>query len=148
MEVTKIDAATFNLTDLERRILTLEFKCLRSKSQSNFRRRNFRSKSKGKADTSNSEIYYYYRKFGTKVMLNVLYLIICPKLWPSLINRKTNFAVDVKVSDTGLANNRLIFIDKSSGLYFLVNRELISLLFQDFAQSCPQPLNFLLLTAL
>ncbi|KYM98353.1 hypothetical protein ALC62_10939 [Cyphomyrmex costatus] len=62
-----VDPVTPNLADLEKRIAALEFKCSRSKSRSNYRRRrNFRSKSRDKSDSTNSEICFYHRKFGSK----------------------------------------------------------------------------------
>ncbi|XP_018400067.1 PREDICTED: uncharacterized protein LOC108777628 [Cyphomyrmex costatus] len=67
VEVPKADPVTPNLADLEKRIAALEFKCSRSKSRSNYRRRrNFRSKSRDKSDSTNSEICFYHRKFGSK----------------------------------------------------------------------------------
>jgi len=114
----------------------------RSKSRSNFhRRKNFKSKSRNKADISNSEICYYHRKFSIKAIKRIISCFMSTTFWPSLINKKTKFAVKIAfevafevASDNGLINNRFIFSDKSSG--FLMDTEAdISLIPRRF---CPK----------
>jgi len=75
VEIAKSDTTTPSLTDLERRISALEVKRSRNKSRPNFyRRKNFRSKSREKSVSSNSNICYYHKRFGSKT---IKYTIPC-----------------------------------------------------------------------
>jgi len=69
VETAKSNTMTPSLADLERRISTLEVKRSRNKSRPNFyRRKNFRSKSREKSVSSNSDICYYHKRFGAKAI--------------------------------------------------------------------------------